>query len=88
MALYNEKGQLYLRKCIWCRSRSKSYTNEEWIWFQRNEAPDNAALQPIAFESKTLASAETCYSNIEREAIGILHGWRNVITTTLPVRSA
>ena len=41
---------------------------------QRNEVPDNAALQAIAFISKTLISMETCYSNTEREALGIPHG--------------
>ena len=30
-------------------------------------------LRPIAFESKSLTSAEWRYSNIEREVLGILH---------------
>ena len=37
-------------------------------------APDTTILRPIAFASKTLTSAEWRYSNIEREALGKLHG--------------
>ena len=40
----------------------------------KDEAPDNSALWPLAFTSKSLASAETWYSNIKREALGILYG--------------
>ena len=36
--------------------------------------PDNTILCPIAFASKSLTGAEHRYSNIEREALGILHG--------------
>ena len=36
--------------------------------------PDNTILYPIAFTSKSLTGAEHRYSNIEREALGILHG--------------
>ena len=41
---------------------------------QKDIAPDNTNLFPIAFASKTLTDAECMYSNIEREALGILHG--------------
>ena len=37
-------------------------------------APDNTILCPIAFASKSLTGAEQRYSNIECEALGILHG--------------
>ena len=40
---------------------------------QKDIAPDNTILQPIAFISKSLTHAEHRYSNIEREALGILH---------------
>ena len=36
--------------------------------------PDNTILHPIAFASKSLTGTECRYSNIEREALGILHG--------------
>ena len=36
--------------------------------------PDNTNLCPIAFASKSLSGAEHRYSNIEREALGIIHG--------------
>ena len=37
---------------------------------QQDIAPDNTILQPMAFTSKSLPSAEHRYSNIEREAFG------------------
>ena len=40
---------------------------------QKDIAPDNTILYPIAFASKSLTGAECRYSNIEREALGILH---------------
>ena len=40
----------------------------------RDTAPENNILRPIAFASKSLSSTEKRYSNIEREALGILHG--------------
>ena len=39
-----------------------------------NELPDNAATWSIAFIIKTLNIVETCYSNKERNVLGILHG--------------
>ena len=38
--------------------------------------PDNTSLCPITFASKSLTGAEHRYSNIEREALGILHRLR------------
>ena len=37
-------------------------------------APQNITLHPIAFASKSLTGVEQRYSNIEHEALGILHG--------------
>ena len=41
---------------------------------QKDTAPDNTILCPIAFVSKSLTGAEWRYSNIKCEALGILHG--------------
>ena len=41
---------------------------------QRDTVPDNTILHPIAFASKSLTGTECRCSNIEREALGILHG--------------
>ena len=41
-----------------------------------NTAPDNYMLRAIVFVSKILSSAETHYNNIEREALGIQHGFQ------------
>ena len=53
--------------------------------FSMNEAPDKVVLWPIAFISKSLTIAYTYYSNIEREAIGILFSLENSTTTALPI---
>ena len=39
----------------------------------RDKAPDNSILRPTAFSSRSLSSMKRRYSNIEREALGILH---------------
>ena len=41
---------------------------------QKDIEPDNTTLHPIEFASKSLTGAECRYSNIERKALGILHG--------------
>ena len=46
---------------------------------QRDTSPDNTILRPITFASKSLTSAERRYSNIKREALGILHGLLTII---------
>ena len=40
----------------------------------RDEASHNSILSPIPFTSKSLTMADKRYSNIEREALGILNG--------------
>ena len=41
---------------------------------QKGMASDNIILHSIAFASKSLTSAEWRYSNVECEALGMLHG--------------
>ena len=43
----------------------------------RDEAPDNSINRPILFSSNSLNREEKRYSNIEREALGILYGLQN-----------
>ena len=40
----------------------------------RDKAPNNSVLKTTAFMGKSLSSAEKRYSNIQGEALGILHG--------------
>ena len=41
---------------------------------QKGKAPENTILHPTTFASKSLTRADQRYSNIEWEALGILHG--------------
>ena len=45
----------------------------EGTTFQKDTVPDNTILCPIAFASKSLTGTQCRYSNIEREALGILY---------------
>ena len=47
---------------------------DAWTTCQKDMVPDNTILNPITFASKSLTGTEQRYSNIEREALGILHG--------------
>ena len=40
--------------------------------------PDSTILCPIAFANKSLMGVDCRYSNIEREALGILHGLEKI----------
>ena len=45
---------------------------------QKDIAPNNPILHPIAYASKSPTGAEYRYNNIEREALGILHGLKKI----------
>ena len=61
-------------RCIGYRSQSKSSACEGWNLVSKKWSPNNAALWPIAFVSKSLTSTETWHSYIQKEALDILHG--------------
>ena len=46
---------------------------QEGATSQKDTVPDNTILYPVALASKSLAGTEHRYSNIGREALGILH---------------
>ena len=60
---------------------------QEGTTCQKDTVPDNTILHPIAFASKSLTGTEYRYSNIEREALGILHGLKNSIIIVLQGKS-
>ena len=45
---------------------------------QKDKVPDNTTLHPLAFASKSLTITEHMYSNIEREALDILHRLKKI----------
>ena len=47
--------------------------------------PESSQLKPVAYASKSLTTAEQNYSNIEHEALGVLHSLENFITTVMVV---
>ena len=53
------------------------------INFPKNTVPDNTILISIPFMSKSLSRTKTCYSNIERETLGILHGLQEILPLLL-----
>ena len=67
MAFYNTKEQGYLETDALGASLGAHHLQvRDGMQFPINEAPGNAVLQPRAFMSKSLTSAETHYSNIQR----------------------
>ena len=77
---YNKKEALYLKMdASGVGLEAGLLQVRDRMWFCRNEAPDNVAMCPIAFGSLSFTSAEMRYSNIEREARGILHGFKPLL---------
>ena len=66
MAFSNEKEQLYLESHASGVGLGASLLQARDVKkYPQNEAPNNAGLQPKAFASKSLWSAETHYSIME-----------------------
>ena len=74
MKVYVETKPLYLETDVFgIRLDTALLQTRDGTTCLKYIAPDNTVLRPITFASKSLASAEHRYSNIEREALGILH---------------
>ena len=89
MKFYNDTKPLYLEKDASRVGLGVALLQiHEGTTCQKDIAPNNTILCPITFSSKSLTGAECRYSNIEREALGILHGLKNVIIIVLPGKSS
>ena len=75
MTFYNEKEPLYLE--IYTSGvglRSGLLKANEILQLLQNEVPIVTGFCLILFASKSLITAETMYSNMEGETLGILNG--------------
>ena len=74
MEIYDDSKHLYLETDAFTVVLGAAHLQTwEGTTCQKDTVPDNIMLHPIAFASKSLASTECRYSNIERETLGILH---------------
>ena len=81
--------QLYLETDMSdIRLRASLLHLREWTQFTKDKGPDNSMLQPIVLTSKYLTSTEKHYSSTEREAVGMLHGFKYPNTISSRVRLA
>ena len=75
MKFYNETKSLYLETDASRIGLGTALLQTRYgMTCSKDKAPDNTLLRQMAYASKTLTSAEQRYSNVEREALGILHG--------------
>ena len=75
MKFYDDTEPLYLETDVFRVGLGAALLQTwEGTTCQKDTVPDNTILHPIAFASKCLTGAEHRYSNIERKALGILHG--------------
>ena len=79
MEFYDEKRKQYLETETSGEGLGAGLLQvREGIKCQKDTAPNNSIIRSIAFVSKSLSNAETCYSNIEWEVLGILHGFQKI----------
>ena len=75
MKFYNDTKPLYLETDVSGVGLAAALLQlHDNAMCQKDMAPDNTILCPIAFASKRLTRANHRYSNIKMEALGILHG--------------
>ena len=75
MKFYGDSKPLYLETdASNVGLRAALFQTQEGAMCQKDTVLVNTILHLIAFDSKSLTSAEYRCSNIEREALGILHG--------------
>ena len=70
---YTKNDQLYLETDVSCVRLGGPCKVRGRMQFPENEAPDNSALKPTAFQAN-LTGAKAPYRNTEREALSILCG--------------
>ena len=86
MTFYKEKEQLYLETDMLGVGLQVSLSQErDQMQFPKEQAPDNMALQPIAFICKSLISVGTWYNNIKSEFLGLIGGLERSITAASPM---
>ena len=66
MAFQNENEQHHLERGVSGVGLGSGLLQVRDSIYTRNEAPNNVALWPIAFVSKTPTSVETNYSNVKK----------------------
>ena len=75
LKFYNQNKQLYLETDVSGVRLGVGLLQERGrIQFPKDEEHDNLVLWLIAFTSKSFTCAETGYSSIEREVLGMLYG--------------
>ena len=73
--LYNESEQLYLETDVSSAGLAAGLIQaRDGMWLPKDKTPDDSALWPIVFASKSLTSAKTHFGKTERKALGILYG--------------
>ena len=59
---------------LWNQTWCCPTIHQKWYKLHNRQSTRNSICRPIIFASKSLSSAERRYSNMEREALGILQG--------------
>ena len=73
MKFYDETYPLYLETYTSGIGLSTGLLHtRDGMTYPKDTTPDNTILRPITFASKSLTNAEQRYSNIKRQALGIL----------------